>query len=42
MHTFGAWIASIYKQQSPLMNIRELIKEMESDFAMELLWHENV
>jgi hypothetical protein len=41
LHTFGEWIASIYKQQSPLSNISELIKEMESDYAMELLWHEN-
>ena len=41
MHTFGEWLTSMYKHQSPIMNIRELIKEMESDYAMELLWHEN-
>lgn len=40
-YTFGEWITATYKQPNSLTDLKVLIKDMESDLEMELLWCQN-
>ena len=41
MYTFGEFLSSLYKDPSPVLNVQELVREMERDFAMEVQWAQN-